>query len=247
MPVDQNSPWLARHILYDVILSPCFYQPFLASCLLHVVWYFGISATLISKLYPSGGQKAKAWISALLTSSVIVAGGLPVCWQFLQLGPMQTTADLTDLDTRYSWCLGAFFTASLWMDCLLGTLFYPAQLQLVTGWIHHITYTYIILWHISRGQVGLLMACSAVQEIPTILLASGSINRRWRTDVGFGVAFFLTRVCFHFATIVYAFQVYTVGWYWVIPALPFPVHLAWFYRWGVGFFSQGKRREIKLE
>ncbi|ORY30445.1 hypothetical protein BCR33DRAFT_724278 [Rhizoclosmatium globosum] len=86
------------------------------------------------------------------------------------------------------------------------------------------------------------MPCVAFAEVSTLFLALGTINSKWRNDLGFGISFLIGRILFHACVVVYAFQTYKNN-YWIAPALPFPLHVHWFYKWTLGYLYPKKKIE----
>ncbi|KAI9311753.1 hypothetical protein BDR26DRAFT_573318 [Obelidium mucronatum] len=249
-PVEPSSTWLHRDIA-AVLSNSQFYVPFVFAFLINVVWFFAMEQTLLKQLYKTAAagdravEKAKSWLTSGLSSSVLVLGGIPIMIEFFSLNKDETSADLISKDSAYSWALGAYFAGFLIADCFLGSLFYPKQFNILTGWIHHIIYLFIIVWHLQVGQIGIFMPCVSIAEVSTVILAWGSIHAKWRNDIGFGVSFFITRVFLHTCFVVYGYQVYG-GWYWVAPAIPLPLHIHWFYNWFLGY-SKAKVGQQKTE
>ncbi|KAJ3219642.1 hypothetical protein HDU67_000130 [Dinochytrium kinnereticum] len=107
-------------------------------------------------------------------------------------------------------------------------LFQGSSFNLVTGWIHHFMYTFIVGFAIVFKLPGAFMIAGLL-ELPTVFLSIGHIWKSLRTDLLFGVTFFVTRLGFH------AYLTYTLytSWpslyYWIIGVAVYPLHLYWFY------------------
>ncbi|KAJ3390408.1 hypothetical protein HDU84_007538 [Entophlyctis sp. JEL0112] len=246
MPLDPDATWLSRPVA-EVVSSPDFYLPFSASVVASFAWYLAARKMLLPYIYGSIStaseqqlQKAKAWVTTLFSSVILVLGGLPMAMEFLLLDKDQTTADMTLRDSRYAWGLGAFLAGFLAADSVLGCVSYPTQFGLLTGWVHHVGYVGVIVWLTCAGQIGIFMSFVSVAEISTILLSLGSVNPKLRTDLGFGISFFLCRILFHTALVLYAMKTYS-GYFWVAPAIPLPIHCHWFYSWCKKYFSRQPR------
>ena len=70
-----------------------------------------------------------------------------------------------------------------------------------------------------------------IEEIPTFLLALGSVISRLRTDLGFGVTFFVFRVAYHAYVTSYAIASRVSGAVIGLYLLTLALHLNWFYAW----------------
>jgi hypothetical protein len=127
-------------------------------------------------------------------------------------------------------------------DLLFGLIFYRAQLDPVTAYVHHTLYLWITIvaafgtggfadFEPFAGGVAVLL----VEEIPTFLLAAGSVFPAMRTDVGFGVTFFLLRVMFHAAMMAYS----VYSGIALLPTVLFggtlTMHVFWFFSWQKGY------------
>lgn len=121
------------------------------------------------------------------------------------------------LDTRACACVMLALTT---LDLAIGSIDYRQQVGILTGWVHHTVYVGLCVYILYTRQTFVLMvralplahpraqltcveallhATPARQvfsfcEIPTLMLAVGSLYRPWRTDVAFGVVFFVTRI-----------------------------------------------------
>ncbi|KAJ3357133.1 hypothetical protein HDU83_008640 [Entophlyctis luteolus] len=108
MPLDPDATWLSRPVA-DVVSSPDFYLPFSASVVASFAWYLAARKMLLPYIYGSIStaseqqlQKAKAWVTTLFSSVILVLGGLPMAMEFLLLDKDQTTADMTLRDSRFA-------------------------------------------------------------------------------------------------------------------------------------------------
>ena len=87
-----------------------------------------------------------------------------------------------------------------------------------------------------------------IEEIPTFLLALGSIFPSCRTDIGFGITFFIFRVLYH--GYVLCFQIYFGVHMFAVTITFFSMllHVFWFYGWaskyGKKLLSGGKNKKL---
>lgn len=188
-------------------------------------------------------QKAKSWIVMLLSSSILSFFGCRAYY-------LTESTQSWDFNHIYgedfiSRCVVLFFASSNVMDLILGTLYYPSQLDPLTSIFHHIFYVTFMLillqHHYSRG----FLLCF-VMEVPTGLLALGSVWQQYRTDIGFGVTFLITRVMFN---LYLAYRLYSLspeGMIWRVCASVLCMHLFWFYKWASVYGSQLCTVNVKL-
>jgi hypothetical protein len=139
--------------------------------------------------------------------------------------------DQSWINNNISFMLGSAFLSFLVVDTSIGIHYYPRRFQIMTGWVHHVVYIWIITEFLLANIPGLL-GTLCVLEIPTFALALGNLNSRWRVDKLFGFLFFVTRVFYHFWLIVKMVTILGptsrfTGYF----ALSFPVHVYWFKNW----------------
>lgn len=96
-----------------------------------------------------------------------------------------------------------FLLANFW-DVCFGLIFYPEALDPLTAYIHHSVFIWICFTAITGNGIfietpyfsrGLLMA--SIEELPTCILSLGYLQPAWRSDLVFGITFFLFRIVFH--------------------------------------------------
>lgn len=139
---------------------------------------------------------------------------------------------------------GRFFQAYLVADLLMGVIYYRSKINLLTGWIHHTIYIFIVEYTSRMGWSHLFTLC-AVMEVPTFVLAIASLNSRFRSDVIFALSFFATRIVLHIflcASMVVSRHNVTNDSYGpgVLMACIFPLHAFWFYGCLKGFVNRAK-------
>lgn len=90
------------------------------------------------------------------------------------------------------------------IDLVYGSVYYPEAIDLLSGWVHHIVYIWIII--LCTTTQGLFLTSNLfakgfglffLLEIPTFILASGRIYKSLRSDYGFGFFFWIFRILLH--------------------------------------------------
>jgi hypothetical protein len=77
-------------------------------------------------------------------------------------------------DTRLDRFICTFFGTFCCLDLIFGVVFYPKQLDLLTGWVHHGMYLWLMYYlHSNSIQGG--FSLFLVEELPTFLLALGNV------------------------------------------------------------------------
>ena len=122
------------------------------------------------------------------------------------------------------------FITYLVLDLLVGVFHYPKYLQLITSWIHHPAYI-ILLSYAFHQRVSLLFVISLPLEVPTAILAVGTMWPHLRSDNMFGLAFLVFRICYHMWCLVSLCTQDTPPWMWKICAIALVPHFHWFYTW----------------
>lgn len=136
------------------------------------------------------------------------------------------------------------------MDILFGLLLYREHLGILTAYFHHAMYTWLMVFAIT-GNGGFtstpgsfttaFMFCT-IEELPTFILALGSIAPAWRSDLGFGISFFFLRIVYHCGILFH--EVYTGGYTPMIflIVLTLGMHLNWFSAWITKYAFTGAKK-----
>jgi hypothetical protein len=72
---------------------------------------------------------------------------------------------------------------------------YRSEIGLLSGWMHHTVYVLILSWVVRSGCTAGFMVFSPA-ELPTFILALGSVHKPWRLDLPMGLTFFATRIVY---------------------------------------------------
>ena len=132
-----------------------------------------------------------------------------------------------------------FFLSANVMDIICGLLFYKRHLSFLTTYFHHTLFSWLMVFAITTNGVFTTsptpfvpaFVIALIEEIPTFIMALGSIFPEYRSDLGFGITFFITRVVCH---IFYLWYVISWGCYTPIITmyvLTTVLHVNWFKDW----------------
>lgn len=110
---------------------------FLCSFLVYTLTYFGLRR--FTKGYGSA-KPCDGWIPSLVCSSVVTILSLPTLVEAAQHGFTESWYSTESLVSRVA--LLHFF-AFLVFELTVGAVFYPKQLDMLSGWVHHIIYLWI--------------------------------------------------------------------------------------------------------
>jgi hypothetical protein len=141
-------------------------------------------------------MRARSWLLSLLVSGGLSAASLvygpPVLAAAFAGEPVYPLLLVPDAGGRVvTLCFVTFLVA----DILVGLVDYRAQLDLLTGWVHHTVYFVTLVWFLSLRMDSAFPSFTPC-ELPTFLLALGSVHKPWRLDLPMGVLFFLTRILY---------------------------------------------------
>jgi hypothetical protein len=209
-------------------------------------------------------EKKLAWMVSLVNSFVMTVAGalyltvkLPPVLNALGKGnfligekvfhePLSNFAALT--------CM--WFLMANVFDLVFGLLFYRRQLGLLTAYVHHTVFIWTMV-AATTGNGGFLTCrpfASAflfviIEELPTFLLALGSVVPACRTDLGFGLSFFAFRIAYHvgfFGLALYNRATVDTPVI-VLYSLTLAMHVNWFYNWVIKYGVSGGKKTKKGE
>ena len=188
-------------------------------------------------------QKRMSWMISLVNSFVLtvvgaiyLVGKIPTFKNFLWFGDNGRVV-FHSLD-NVSVLVSVWFTLANIFDLVFGFIFYRKYLHPLTAYAHHIVYIWILITGITgNGGFATFEPFAAgpvymfIEELPTFLLALGSVFPAYRSDLGFGVSFFWLRLVYHAYMLMYSIY---LGLDTVIPimyVLTLALHVHWYHTW----------------
>ena len=124
------------------------------------------------------------------------------------------------------------------MDLLLGLIFYRSRLNILTSLVHRPIFAYLCFYSITGNFFGQTRTVFSqgfmwvfIEEIPTFILALGSVFPSFRMDLTFGVTFFLLRILYHGYATSYAILTKTDTPICAFMCMSLVLHVVWFYQW----------------
>jgi hypothetical protein len=187
-------------------------------------WYLGCRLFI-------NNIKTRAWIISLSSSFILSIYGIMAFNIFMYSGfnvDQLLSSDIySSINQQYAHNI---FAGSMILDLIIGMIDYRSQIQLMTGWIHHIIYLIICYFFASSKYSALFVLCYIV-EIPTFILGVCKFfpTVNWLKTL-FTFVFFICRICFlTFIAIKYIFHETNIT---VIICLVFSFFLNsfWFYK-----------------
>lgn len=113
--------------------------------------------------------------------------------------------------------------------CYNAAMRHDAVDKLLEFWTHHIVYTALLAYSVNNGYTGII-ASYLLLEIPAAIRAWGTLVPAWRTDAGFGAAFFVSRIVLPFVLFARDSGIYPAIAYPLFTAMQ-ALHVYWFSLW----------------
>ncbi|TFJ82174.1 hypothetical protein NSK_006503 [Nannochloropsis salina CCMP1776] len=199
---------------------------------------------------PDMTPKRLAWLLSAFSSFITASLSMSALYQlFAQSWVIENVLFADDRLSRFT---ATFFIAFLILDLALGMRYYPSQIHLLSGWVHHCFYLGVLAWALhSHFSLGFCLFLPL--EIPTFILAVGSIYPQRRSDWLFGMTFFITRICYHLWLFVLVREIKDPRLpVWVVIAVTFCLHIYWFGLWWKSYrrkylLGKGGKKEGAME
>jgi hypothetical protein len=129
------------------------------------------------------------------------------------------------------------------MDCYIGYHKYHKYMCTLSGYTHHIVYTFISIIALNI-DVSSFYFLFMIEELPTIFLSSGNYNKNIRRDNLFGLTFFVTRILYH-AYLTWKFSFNKM--FLLLGLLSLGLHGYWFKNWFTKYFLKRTIKKDKTE
>lgn len=196
-----------------------------------------------SAILLSENKKRMGWIISLINSFVLMVVGIaylivkvPTFTDFFAFGDNGRVV-FHSLD-NVSVLVCIWFALANFFDLVFGLLFYRAYLDPLTAYVHHTVYIWILITGMTgNGGFAQFEPFAAgpvymfVEEVPTFMLALGSVFPALRTDIGFGVTFLALRLVYHAYMMAYSLYLGVDSVIPIMYALTMMLHVFWYYTW----------------
>lgn len=203
--------------------------------------------------------KRIAWGISLVNSVVLTAFSLFYLFVYAiptypELLSFQPKSEIFYGVSNAGVALSIWFAMANIMDLVFGMIFYRSKMGLLSSFIHHPVFIWMSYFAITGN--GLFTAdLPFVQaynmlflvELPTMLLAFGSVWPSLRTDMGFGVTFFLFRLVFHGYMMALAFRSGINTPLMCCFIGPFFLHVFWFSTWLKSYAFGSKKKKASSD
>ena len=146
------------------------------SFLCYALAYFGFRRA--TRGY-GGARPCDGWIPSLVCSSVVTALSLPTLAEAAARG---FTEPWYSTESPVSRVALLHFLAFLVFELTVGAAFYPKQLDVLSGWVHHAIYLWITLEGLGHSACNLLGAWPRAHARPRARAAPRPAQRPSRRD-----------------------------------------------------------------
>lgn len=169
-------------------------------------------------------EKKASWFLTFISSLVCTMVSIPFVVQFFYF---KLDMALLATDSAFHTGFICFFISYLILDLVLGSIYYRRRIMLMTGWVHHLFYILTLFWFL-RLKISSLFTVASILELPTLILAAGSMEHKWRSDFLFGSTFFMLRLVAHAWMMSALKRYHRVQFIWVVALVIYPLHVYWF-------------------
>jgi hypothetical protein len=206
-----------------------------------VDYYLMYSDTI--KRNPKLTERQRAHILSIKASTTLFLLSIYFNYKFIRssFNTDVYTSSLTDGDHFLLQISVLNLIAYLVTDCYVGYKKYHQYMCTLSGYTHHIVYTFISIFALYIDVSGLYFLFM-IEELPTIFLSSGNYNRSIRRDNIFGLTFFTTRILYH-AYLTWKFSFNKM--FLALGLLSFTLHSYWFKNWFTKYFLKSSKKEKK--
>lgn len=127
------------------------------------------------------------------------------------------------------------------MDCYIGYNKYHKYMCTLSGYTHHIVYTFISILAIYIRVPGIYLLYM-IEELPTVLLSVGNYNKNFRSDNLFGLTFFITRILYH---MYLTWKLSYNKFFLILGLISLGLHSYWFNNWFNKYFLKRNEKSDK--
>ena len=213
----------------------------------HVLFGFKGDAAKKSAKTVKRVQKRLAWALSCFNSGLLTVLGLVYLYYQHQDTGLYPGKDVLQSKNNFSQLACLWFALFNLTDLVFGSIYYPKEMDPLTAYVHHPLFIYIMIacsgaWGLDETGVlafgaqpfstAFCLVC--IEELPTFILALGSMFPAFRSDMGFGVSFFILRIVYHFFIMARGIIVKVHPIQTAMYGLTFIMHIFWWYGWVTG-------------
>ena len=213
--MDANPSWVAGINSTDMTIL-------LGLCLALIAFFLAIH-----KSFPL--SKQKAWLTSVPISSALTVLGL-MAFLKVETENKWTFEYIYMNETKQARLSVLLFLSYQITDFVIGYFYFLDQFTLLTTYIHHSFYIWFMFYLLSNNY------CNGFQivffmELPTAIMAVGKVFDKYRSDLGFGITFFVARIVFHIYSLYRLFCIHNSMLPMILCGVALVIHLGWFKDW----------------
>jgi hypothetical protein len=230
--INSNSSWIQGISTTDMTIL-------IGSCLALILFY-----AAIYQGFPLTRQRA--WLTSVPISSILTVLGL-IAFIKVETENKWTYSYIYENETKQARLSVILFLSYQITDFLIGYFHFLDQFTLLTTYIHHTFYIWFMFYLLSKGY------CNGFQivffmELPTAIMAIGKVFDQYRSDIGFGVTFFIARIVFHIYSVYRLYCIHSTMLPMILCGVALILHFAWFKDWigsyGVKYYKLWFKKKV---
>lgn len=209
---------------------------------------FFLHYKFVNTICPDLTEKQKAYILSIKSSLSMFLIGLYFNYHYFT-SKCNESLFFENLESKGGMNFGKiivlYFTAYLIMDLYLGHYDYRKYMDNLSGYFHHVIYSFINILALYTGVFHVYLL-HMLSELPTFIMAIGQFDPKFRNDNLFGLTFFLTRILYHiFLTWTFRDNTMILG----LSLASLGLHLFWFKGWFTKYFLkiEPKQKDLKKD
>jgi len=211
-------------------------------------------AAMIATKAAEKAMKRFSWVPSSINSALLTVIGCLYCFVVVQESGFAFDKKTFCSTNNFSALICLWFAMFNATDLIFGSIFYPKQMDVMTAFVHHPLYIYI-MYACTTGNYGVTLSgelASAapfsgsfmlvcVEEFPTLILGLGTVVPALRSEWGFGSSFFILRIVYHGWVMLRGYQVGVHAIQMSLFGLTMVMHIIWFRGWVIRMISGGKK------
>lgn len=138
-----------------------------------------------------------------------------------------------------------YFISYLFFDVTIGSIYYKNNIDILSGYIHHIVYFFISIYAIYTNNQAIYLLFF-IEEFPTFVLGLGSYNKRYRHNNLFGFSFLFFRIIYH---IILTYTIVIGNDKTILPfsIMALCLHVYWWKNWITKYYKLSFHKKIVKE
>jgi len=181
-------------------------------------------------------KKQKGSLLGLKTSFILTIVGVYTMVNFYRanLNFIRYVTSMTMLDLYLQEMSIIYLFSYIVCDTCIGFIHYHSLMRTMSGYPHHLLFITILIPCIYTENDHMIVS-GFIAELSTFVINLGTIHKKYRSDLVFGITMFFTRIV-HVGFIVWSIRVYA----YQLPfgLLLFSLYTFWFYKWVAHYITK---------